>query len=141
MDHESKIGDLLSSHGLKKTPIRIEILNIFMQHHFALSTNDLVEKLSIANDRVTIYRALISFESHGILHKASEDRNGIKYALCNHTCPPQTHSDQHVHFICEACNQTLCMEEVVIPEVEVSPEFSVNKVNYTLTGICPACKD
>ena len=71
-------------HGLKRTPIRTEMLDLFMQHEFALSASDLLAKMKTSNDRVTIYRALSSFEEQGILHKASEDRQGVKYALCNY---------------------------------------------------------
>lgn len=140
MVNESKVRDLLSSHGLKKTPIRAAILDVFMNHEFALSASDLLAKMRPGNDRVTVYRALSSFESHGILHRASEDRQGVKYALCQQSCPHETHTDRHVHFICEACQQTFCLSEVTIPEVDISSDFTVHRVSYTINGICHKCK-
>ena len=140
MDNKRLVGDLLHAHGLKKTPIRTEMLELFMDHDFALSASDLVAKMKAKHDRVTIYRALNSFEAQGILHRASEDGHGIKYALCGQNCPGEAHSHRHAHFICEECNQTYCLDEVKVPEVRLPGEFSVNRVNYTLSGICKDCK-
>ncbi|HAA14648.1 MAG TPA: transcriptional repressor [Cytophagales bacterium] len=139
MDNESKIRDLLSVHGLRKTPIRKEMLDVFMNHDFALSASDLVHKMTVGNDRVTVYRALVSFEEHGILHKASEDKNGVKYALSDHNNPHEHHSDQHIHFICDGCHQTYCIEGVVEHQVKVSSDFQVDRVNFTLHGLCKQC--
>ncbi|MCG8390669.1 MAG: transcriptional repressor [Cytophagales bacterium] len=140
MEDKRLIGDLLSAHGLKKTPIRMEMLGLFMDHDFALSASDIVAKMTSKRDRVTVYRALSSFEESGILHRASEDGQGVKYALCGKNCPGEAHTHQHAHFICEECNQTYCLDDVKIPEVKLSDEFLVNRVNYTLSGICKDCK-
>lgn len=140
MDNERPISDLLHDHGLKKTPIRTEMLDLFMNHDYALSASDIIGRMKGENDRVTVYRALVSFEEHGILHKASDDGQGVKYALCSHSCPDEAHDDQHAHFVCDECHKTYCLDDVAIPEVEVSNEFSVDRVNYTLRGICKECK-
>jgi Fur family ferric uptake transcriptional regulator len=139
MDNKRLIGDLLHAHGLKKTLIRTEILELFMNHDFALSASDIAAKMKARHDRVTVYRALSSFQEHGLLHKASEDGQGVKYALCGHSCPYETHADRHAHFVCDQCNQTYCLEGVEVPQVEVSDDFSVNKVNFTLSGVCKEC--
>lgn len=140
MDNKRLIGDLLHAHGLKKTLIRTEMLELFMNHDFALSASNIVAKMTAGHDRVTVYRALSSFEEHGILHKASADGQGVKYALCGHSCPDKTHADQHAHFVCDECHQTYCLENVEVPKVEVSDGFSVNRVNFTLGGVCKECK-
>lgn len=140
MDNKRVIGDLLHAHGLKKTPIRTEMLHLFMHHEAALSASDIVAKMKARHDRVTVYRALSSFEANGILHKASEDGQGVKYALCGHSCPDEAHTDQHAHFVCDECHHTYCLEQVEVPQVTLSDEFSVNRVNYTLSGVCKECK-
>lgn len=139
MESKTPIGDLLRAHHLKKTPIRVEMLKIFMSHDFALSAQDIITKMTRQHDRVTIYRALNSFEEQGILHRASEDSQGVKYALCGQGCPDELHTDKHAHFICEACHQTYCLQSVAIPEVEVPGTFSVSQFNYTLSGTCEGC--
>lgn len=140
MDNISIVNDLLHTHGLKKTPIRLEMLGLFVNHDFALSASDIIARMKAENDRVTIYRALASFEEHGILHKASEDRQGIKYALCGDSCPDISHADHHAHFVCDQCQRTFCLDEVVVPEVKVpDKKFMVDRVNYTLHGVCEEC--
>ena len=139
MNNQQFIADLLRAHGLRRTPIRREMLALFIKHDTALSASDVLSKMKSRLDRVTVYRALSSFEERGILHRASEDERGIKYALCGQHCPDESHADQHAHFICDECHQTYCLEEVKVPEVAVSSEFSVNRKNYTLSGTCKAC--
>jgi Fur family ferric uptake transcriptional regulator len=139
MDNKASIGELLHSHGLKRTPIRVQILEIFMDHDFALSASDLIA--STEQDRVTIYRALSSFEERGILHKASIDVNGAKYALCNHNCPGKPHPEKHAHFICEICHHTFCIENLNIPDIRIPDKFKVKEVKFILSGICEECKN
>lgn len=140
MSDKHIIEDLLKSHGLKKTPIRMEMLHLFFKYDHALSASDIEAYMKSDHDRVTVYRALTSFEENGILHKASEDVQGIKYALCSSNCPDKTHADMHAHFTCEACHHTYCLEDVRVPEVEVSDSYSISKVNYTLKGTCKQCQ-
>lgn len=140
-DNRKVIGDLLHTHGLKKTPIRTEMLELFMNNDFALSASDILVRMKAENDRVTVYRALNSFEEHGILHIASEDGRGAKYALCSHNNHDEPHYDQHVHFVCDKCDKTFCLKDTRIPNVQISSEFLVNRIQYTLHGICKECKD
>ena len=139
MNNQKFIADLLRTHGLRRTPIRTEMLALFMKHDTALSASDIIAKMKYRLDRVTAYRALSSFEEHGILHRASEDERGTKYALCGQHCPDETHTDEHAHFICDECHQTYCLEDVKVPAVAVSDAFSVSRANYTLSGTCQAC--
>jgi Fur family ferric uptake transcriptional regulator len=139
MNNQQFISDLLRAHGLRKTPNRIEMLSLFIKHEAALSASDIITRMKSKLDRVTVYRALNAFETHGILHRASEDERGIKYALCERHCPDEAHADQHVHFVCYQCHQTFCLDNVRVPEVTVSDKFSVDRTNYTLSGTCQAC--
>ncbi|MEL7006187.1 MAG: transcriptional repressor [Bacteroidota bacterium] len=141
MSSETTIKGLLDTHKLRKTIIRTEILGIFMKYDFALSVSDLVDKLDIKNDRVTVYRALATFEECGILHKASEGKHGVKYALCRHSLTGGNPTPQHAHFVCKECNQTFCLENVLVPKVEVSDDFLVDRIDYTLSGVCNKCKN
>lgn len=139
MINQGIIGDMLQSHGLRRTIIRTQILELFMKNSHAMSAADLLEQMDSSQDRVTVYRALTSFEKKGILHKASEDGQGIKYALCNHSCPDESHTEKHAHFVCDECHHTYCLEKVTVPEINLSDSFKVNAVNYTLSGICKDC--
>ncbi len=139
MDTQKDIEKLLKSHTLKKTSARIEMLKVFLNYDYALSAKEIISHMKTSHDRVTIYRTLSSFEKHGILHKASEDSHGVRYALCSHECPEGVHSDEHVHLICEKCSQTYCLEDVKIPKIEDLEKFLAQKVNYTINGLCVTC--
>ena len=135
------ISELLKSKGLKKTPIRIEMLELFLNHEFALSARDITDKLTAGHDRVTIYRALSSFEESGILHRASEDGQGVRYAIFNEQHSEEPYAEKHAHFICDKCHKTFCLGNVEIPKIEVSDDFLVDRINFTLSGTCKSCKD
>ncbi len=139
MNTQKYIENLLKSHSLKKTSARIEMLKIFLNYDYALSAKEVISHMKVSHDRVTIYRTLGSFEEHGILHKASEDSHGIRYAMCSHECPEEIHSDEHVHLICENCSQTYCLEDIKIPKIKVLEKFLAQKINYTINGVCNAC--
>ena len=132
----SEIKELLNSNGLKKTPIRLEMLKVFMSHEVALSASDIVSKMTVKNDLATIYRALTSFEENGIIHRASEDSLGVKYALYNEE---STHKS-HAHFICDTCHETYCLDDIQVPEADSSSDFIIKGANYTLNGVCKKCQ-
>ncbi len=49
--------DILTQHSLKKTIVRMQVLDIFLQAHEALSHNDIESHFSQL-DRITLYRTL-----------------------------------------------------------------------------------
>lgn len=138
VNEEESIGELLREYGLKKTPIRISMLEMFYRHDFALGAADILELMPKGQDKVTIYRALASFEEKGILHQASKDAQGVKYAMASKT--GQEEKNVHAHFVCNECQRTYCLEEVKVPEVEVKGNFSIDQINYTIRGICEHCR-
>lgn len=139
MAEENEVINILRSYGLKKTAVRSGILKLFLKHNHALSAIDVMQKLDEKPDRVTVYRALSSFEEHGILHKASMDGQAATYAMCSGDCPDHRHIESHAHFICEKCNHTFCLEQIEVPQVKLPEQFTVHSVNYTFNGICRAC--
>lgn len=140
MNTDKLVGDLLHAHGLRKTQIRVEIIQQFMASDFGLRASEIINSLKANHDRVTVYRALNSFEENGIIHKASEDANGVKYALCGNECSSDHHEDTHAHFVCDECQNTFCLDDVKIPQPKVSDELTVNQVTFTINGICKECK-
>lgn len=139
MSREIDIGVWLHDHGLKKTPIRVKILELFLEHDYALSAVDVLALMPKGQDKVTVYRALTSFEEKGLIHRASEDGHGVKYAACNHQCPDELHADAHAHFVCDVCHHTYCLDHVQVPELKTGEDFEVDRIHYTLSGTCKNC--
>ena len=44
MSNQKFTAELLRAHGLRKTPIRTEMLTLFMKHNAALSASDIIHR-------------------------------------------------------------------------------------------------
>lgn len=130
---------LLLQYGLRKTSCRMAVLELFMQHEFALSHNDLERMLDDEYDRVTLYRTLYSFKDKGLVHIIYDVNGVLKYALCKEACTLHKHQDNHIHFTCSTCNQTFCLNEVLIPATVLPEGYHIESLHYSAKGICRAC--
>lgn len=138
MKNNSIISDLLRKHDLRKTPARLEILELYADTPHAMSHGDVEQQLADM-DRVTIYRTLSTFEDKGIIHRAYDGGGVVKYALCHANCSAHSHQDEHLHFSCIQCGNTYCIEGYAIPEI-VSPKgYTINNVFLFAKGICSSC--
>lgn len=134
------VSDILKINQLSITDNRLKMLEVFHNSNKALSHAD-IEKLTGKNfDRVTIYRTLQTFVEKGIIHTIPTADDSIMYALCKEKCSAGHHHDDHVHFLCEKCGTTYCLEQVSVPEVIIPKGFSVIQTNVLVNGICKSCK-
>jgi Fur family transcriptional regulator, ferric uptake regulator len=135
---KTDINDLLLQHKLRKTPNRAAILGEFLKTRFALSHGDLEQTLSDF-DRVTIYRTLSSFVEQGLIHKVMDDSGTTKYALCSEHCSEHRHDDAHVHFSCNKCGHTFCLDHMPVPEPKLPRSYVVQDYNFLIQGVCKNC--
>ncbi|MDE3213326.1 MAG: transcriptional repressor [Bacteroidota bacterium] len=138
MKEEGK--QILKQNQLSITEGRMKILEVFLSNLNALSHSDIESITGDSFDRVTIYRTLQVFAEKGIIHQIPTTDNSIKYALCKENCAPGHHHDNHVHFICERCHKTFCLEEVHIPDVLLPEGFRPRRAEMILSGICKQCQ-
>lgn len=129
----------LKNFDLRHTQGREEVLTLFLGSDHALAHSDIETGLGPDHDRVTIYRTLRTFLDKGILHKVLDDSGNPKYALCRETCAQGHHHHDHVHFKCEDCGQTTCLEQVHIPAVSLPQGYSRKEMNLLIQGICQEC--
>src|SRR5690242_2345833 len=115
----STIDDILRKNQLSVTGSRKKILELFQQSDGALAHADIEKQTHEEFDRVTIYRTLQTFVEKGIIHPIPTADNSVRYALCKEECSEGHHHDDHVHFICDDCGTTYCLEHVAIPEVHL----------------------
>ncbi|MFT6417668.1 MAG: Fur family ferric uptake transcriptional regulator [Dokdonia sp.] len=133
------IDEILHAHGLSKTNFRIELLALFIGSNSSLSVEEIKSRIASTNDKVTIYRALTSFEKNGLIHKVPDKSNLNRYALCQSECSNQGHNHNHAHFICVSCEETFCIDETEIPQISIPQGYHVNHSNLTLEGECAKC--
>jgi Fur family ferric uptake transcriptional regulator len=136
---ETNIAHILKHAQLHVTENRTKILDLFIGTQSALSHADIENKLGKHFDRVTIYRTLQIFVEKGIIHTIPTIDNSISYALCKNDCSAGRHYDNHVHFICDKCSTTYCLENITIPAVELPEGFTENQINVLVSGICKNC--
>ncbi len=129
---------ILQSHKLRITDCRLEIIQEFLQKQVALAHADLEESLNSQFDRVTIYRTLKTFLDNDLIHKVLDDSGATKYALCSHE-PQEDHSHEHVHFKCESCGETTCLEAINLPQIALPRGFKKKEMSLLVQGVCEKC--
>lgn len=132
--------DILKQHNLSITGSRKAILELFLQRDGALAHADIENLTSSTLDRVTVYRTLQTFVEKGLIHLVPTTDNTLLYALCSSNCSTGHHHDDHVHFVCNTCNTTTCIDEVTVPLVKLPRGFKLSKASMVIEGQCRNCK-
>ena len=136
---QERIADLLKRNQLSITDSRKKILELFQKSGGALAHAD-IEKISGQHfDRVTIYRTLQTFVDKGIIHTIPTADNSVLYALCKDECSAGHHHDNHVHFICDECGTTYCLDHVTIPAIDLPQGFKAKQTDLVMSGVCNKC--
>jgi len=137
--HVHNVDGLLKKNQLSVTEGRKKILQLFLDQPGALSHGDIEKKAGERFDRVTIYRTLQTFVDKGIIHTIPTADNSVRYALCKDDCSEGHHHDHHIHFVCEKCHQTFCLDDVVTPAIKLPRGYSAGHVEVVVEGICRNC--
>ena len=132
------VKEILSVYELKSTTCRNEVLSLFLNKVQALAQSDIEKEVDPSHDRVTVYRTLKTFLDKGLIHKVLDDAGVTKYALCNE-CTENRHNHEHVHFKCEICGQTSCLEKVAIPVINLPKGYKIIEKSLLIQGICANC--
>jgi Fur family ferric uptake transcriptional regulator len=134
------VEEILKKNNLSVTDSRQKIMSLFLRSNGALAHADIEKKTGETFDRVTIYRTLQSFVEKGIIHLIPTKDNSIKYALCKDDCGAGHHHDNHVHFICDECSNTICLDDVTVPKVKLPKGFTPQHAEMVVNGVCGNCK-
>ena len=135
---EYKASSVLRRKHLNIKDSRKKILSLFLNNKDALAHADIEKKAGEKFDRVTVYRTLQTFVEKGIVHTIPTADNAILYALCK-DCDEEHHHDDHVHFVCNNCNATICLDDVVSPEIKLPQGYVAENVQVVINGICKDC--
>ena len=135
-----KLLNILKKNNLSVTDGRKTILQLFLNTDGALAHSNIEQSTQQAFDRVTVYRTLQTFVDKGIIHTIPTTDNSILYALCKDECEAGHHHDNHVHFICNQCNKTICLDDVTVPTVKLPKGFTPNQAAMVVKGVCNDCK-
>ncbi|HOY28839.1 MAG TPA: transcriptional repressor [Flavobacteriales bacterium] len=133
------VPELLRSKGFRITALRTDLLGLLLRSDRALTQTEVEERLSVAVDRVTVFRALNAFEEAGIVHRVLDGAGTSCFAACASECEHGNHKDAHAHFHCRACGSVYCLPTVAMPTVKVPRGFKVEQGQLELQGTCKAC--
>ncbi len=131
------ISDLLTEHGVKPTANRIVIVRALENSGRPLSMSELEERI-LTIDKSGIFRTLTLFREHHLVHVIEDEGDGVRYELC-HSHNTEDDEDMHVHFFCERCHKTFCLEDTPLPYVSLPEGYEPLSANYIIKGICPRC--
>ena len=134
--HEEDPIALMQEHGVKPTANRILVLCSLLEAGRPLSMTEIETALESV-DKSVVSRTLSLFRERHLLHTLS-DGDSVRYEVC-HCAEEEADNDRHVHFRCEVCGRTYCLEEIPVPEVRLPDGFSVKSVEYLAHGVCPEC--
>ena len=140
LQEEGRIDVLLKQNSLSVTGSRKKILQLFLEQPGALAHGDIEKKAGEKFDRVTIYRTLQTFVDKGLIHTIPTADNSIRYALCKDACSEGHHHDHHIHFVCNNCHNTYCLDDVVTPEIKLPKGYQAAHVEVVVEGVCKNCK-
>ena len=122
----------LRESGIRPTSTRVLIWEKLNEVPFAFSLTD-IENLIPDIDRSTIFRTLVVFEEHHLLHSIDDGSGAQKY------CVAMSEEEKHVHITCNICHHTYCCKSLLVPKVEVPEGFQVIETSYVIKGICGEC--
>ena len=128
---------LLREHGVKPTANRLLIARELQSAGRPLSMTELETRLETI-DKSNVFRTLSAFREAHLVHVLEDSGEGVRYELC-HSHHADADDDQHVHFYCENCRKTFCLEDIPVPAVAAPDGYQVHQSSYLLKGICPEC--
>lgn len=135
--NKQEVITLMEQHGIRPTANRIIVANALATEHQPQTMSELEDHIG-SIDKSSIFRTLTLFKDQHLVH-VLEDGEGVRYELC-HSHDHSIDNDMHVHFHCEKCGQTLCLEDIPIPEINLPEDFETQSANFVLKGLCPKCK-
>lgn len=129
----------LEAKGIKPTANRILVLKTLAEAEGQpLSLRDL-ELRMVSMDKSSIFRTLTLFLEHDVVHAFEDGRGVLNYEPCEEEGKCD-HHDGHIHFYCESCHRSFCMEDIHIPSFELPEGFYPHSVSFVIKGECPECR-
>lgn len=133
----SQIENILADAGISITSVRILVYKCLASAPNPLSLAEIEERLESV-DKSSISRTLSKFKEKHLIHAFNDGSGSMKYEIC-HSSHVNSDYDLHVHFRCEKCGLTKCLDGVKIPVVELPEGYILQGLNYVVSGICADC--
>ena len=117
----------LTEHGIKPTANRIVIAETLASADCPMSVKELEYRI-LSIDKSNIFRTLMLFKEHHLVHVIEDGDGGLKYELCL-SRDHKVDEDEHLHFFCERCHKTICLHEIPVPIVSLPAGYESNDIS------------
>jgi Fur family ferric uptake transcriptional regulator len=134
---ENSYSAQLRNKNVKPTAMRQLVLKVLSEQKAAISLPALESEFDRA-DRVTLYRTLRTFKENKLIHCIDDGTGSVKYALCEESCQCSP-DDLHLHFFYTGCQQTFCLKDIPLPDMNLPHNFTFESASLVVRGICNAC--
>lgn len=131
------IDELLTSKGVKPTANRILVAKALHDAPLPYTLSDL-ENLLPTLDKSSIFRVLTLFLENDIVHSFEDGRGVVNYELC-HAHGACDHHDQHLHFYCNKCHRSFCLQNIDLASLTIPQGFIPQTLSFVIKGTCPHC--
>lgn len=128
----------LKNAGVNPTAARIMILRTLTEAAHPLSMLEIGDVLESV-DKSVISRTLAVFRENHLVHVLEDGSDSTRYEICT-SGDHSHHDDSHVHFHCEKCGRTFCLDEVPVPEIPLPEGYIAHYSNFMIKGICKECR-
>lgn len=132
---------LLRGVKLRRTPMRLALLEKLAAARRPLTVPQLLEQLPPPADAVTVYRTLNTFTGLRLVHRIRSEDRSWRYAIGS---AHVREAHRHPHFVCEECGEVECLASSRIPatlvqSLKVARQYQVKFSEVLLHGLCPRC--
>lgn len=133
-----EIAIILENKEIRPTAMRLLVYQLLEKKKNAISLGEL-EKNFDTSERSTLYRTIKTFEDKGIVHAIEDGTGIIKYAICKDQFTSKENNDLHLHFRCNTCQETVCLTDYKIPQINLPKGYKAEDMNLIVKGICEKC--
>ena len=132
-----QLEKILAERNIRPTANSRLVLKAMLGFKSAFSLGDMEQELETI-DKSTLSRVIRLFHENLLIHSIDDGSGSVKYSVCRSDCTCSV-GDLHVHFYCDKCKHTYCIESVAIPDLLLPAGFRVDGVNFVLKGLCGDC--
>ena len=133
----SQAEQILTELGIRPTAIRLMVLRDIIEYDRTFTLADMEQRM-VTLDRSTLFRTLMLFVEHKLLHEVDNGSGSRLFCRCE--CHHKHHHTPHIHFTCTACNETFCIKDIDTSVLPLPANYEVTEVSLVMKGLCPKCK-
>ncbi len=131
--------DKLEMKGVRPTANRILVYKELATHGRPLTLAD-IESAMPQMDKSSIFRVMTLFLEHDVVHTFTDGRGVANYELCGSSTVCHK-TDGHMHFYCETCQQSFCLDDIPLPDIVLPEGFEPHSASFVIKGRCPQCRE